>query len=160
VRPLRGRINLLSDRLRISMSEDEQAIAAIISSQSQSLNWTPEKPARWDNFIGDFLSSALLYPAARPLKPITPAAFVERMKGLAASSLKSFHEDKLDHRIHVFGNIAVAIAGCAMAENGSQSSHSVEMFLLVKSDGAWRIAAQAWEPESQANRIPDDLFAS
>ncbi len=34
------------------------------------------------------------------------------------------------------------------------------MLLLVKTDGAWRIAAQAWDKASGLNPIPDSLLAN
>ena len=39
------------------------------------------------------------------------------MKGLAATKLRSFNEAVLGRHIRVFGNIAVAIAGCQITEN-------------------------------------------
>ena len=36
-------------------------------------------------------------------------------------------------------------------------SRGVEMLLLVKDDGAWRIAAQAWDTEGPSKRIPPHL---
>jgi hypothetical protein len=32
------------------------------------------------------------------------------------------------------------------------------MMLLVKSDGQWKIAAQAWDKETDTLPIPDDLL--
>jgi hypothetical protein len=45
--------------------------------------------------------------------------------------------------IRVSGNVAMAVAGCAMTENGDQINRGVEMLLLVKSDGYWQIVSQA-----------------
>jgi hypothetical protein len=33
------------------------------------------------------------------------------------------------------------------------------MMLLVRQDGRWRIAAQAWDKESEGQPIPPDLLA-
>ena len=84
---------------------------------------------------------------------------MERMKGLAGTKLRTFHESLGGVRIHVFGNIAVAAAVCEMRENEADVKRSVEMLLLVKSDGAWRIAAQAWDPETPDKPIPAELLA-
>jgi hypothetical protein len=49
----------------------------------------------------------------------------------------------------VFGNVAVAIAHCDMLENGTDVNRGVEMLLLVKDEGMWRIVSQAWDSESR-----------
>ena len=54
--------------------------------------------------------------------------------------------------------MAVAIAGCEIAENDADVNRGVEMFLLVKDMGAWRIAAQAWKTERDGRRLPADLL--
>ena len=84
-------------------------------------------------------------------------AFVERMKGLAGDQLQSFHERVLGTEVRVFGNVAVAIAAGEMVENGTKSSRSVEMMLLVKSEGAWRIVSQPWDRETDSKPIPSNL---
>jgi hypothetical protein len=70
-------------------SQDEEAIRAIIERQFGSLNWNPTTPANWGAFLEDFLPGASLYPAARPAKSQKPEEFVERMKGLATTKLRS-----------------------------------------------------------------------
>ena len=57
----------------------------------------------------------------------------------------------------MFGNIAVATAAAEMLENGGEGSRSVEMMLLVREGGAWKIAAQAWDRAGEANPLPADL---
>lgn len=136
---------------------DEDAIKAIIVRQFGSLNWAPGKSADWGAFSADFLSDAPLYPAARPARSQRVDAFLERMKGLAGTSLQSFAERPLGATIHVFGNVAVAVAACEFTENGRDVSRGVEMMLLVKDGDAWRIAAQAWDKASDARPIPEGL---
>jgi hypothetical protein len=80
------------------------------------------------------------------------------MKALSRTSLQSFHESFLGSAIQVFGNIAVAVAAVEITENDTQVSRSIEMMLLVKSNGAWRIASQAWDKASDANPIPQPLL--
>jgi hypothetical protein len=137
---------------------DVREIEAIIARQFNSLNWGPEKSADWQAFSSDFAPSALLYPAARPAKPQNVEAFIDRMKGLAEGSLGSFEEAVLGVRIRVFGNVAVAVAGCAMTENANQSNHCVEMMLLVKSEGRWQIVSQAWDSARPSLPLPADLL--
>jgi hypothetical protein len=53
----------------------------------------------------------------------------------------------------------VAIAAAEMTENDAHANRNVEMLLLVKSEGAWRIVSQAWDRESRTNLIPDELIS-
>lgn len=146
------------------MTEDEPnadgaAIRAIIARQFASLSWGDGRTPGWDDFAGDFLDGASLLPAARPAKPSNVSDFVARMRGLSRTSLLSLEETVLGADIRVFGNIAIAVVAAEMTENGAETSRSMEMLLLVKSDGAWKIAAQAWDKASEANPLPDDLVS-
>jgi len=93
---------------------DVDAIKALIARQFASLNWTPQKPARWDSFAADFFPGATLYPAARPANCQAVQGFLEWMKDLAGSKMRSFTEKVSSQEIHVFGNVAVAVAACEM----------------------------------------------
>lgn len=136
---------------------DEQAIEAVIERQFGSLNWSPGGSADWDTFLSDFLPDAPLYPAAWPVRAQSVNAFKERLSELAKTNLRSFHEKVLGTEIRVFGNVAVALAGCEIVENGTEVSRGVEMLLLVKDAGQWRIASQAWEMESDEVTFPSYL---
>jgi hypothetical protein len=139
---------------------DVRAIEAIIRRQFGSLNWEPGRSADWRVFAGDFAPNASLYPAARPAKSQSVDTFIERMKGLAEGSLRSFEETVLGVHIRVFGNIAVAVAGCAMTENGDRINRDVEMLLFVKSGGCWQIVSQAWDSARPSLPLPPDLMRS
>ena len=134
--------------------DDVQAIEAIITRQFSSLSWRSGTLADWKEFAVDFFSDASLYPAARPARRQTVEGFIERMKGLEGTKLRSFEEKVLGTEIRVFGNVAVALAACEMTENGTEIYRGVEMLLLVKDAGAWRIVSQAWDLESPTNPIP------
>jgi len=121
--------------------DDVQAIRALIARQFSSLSWAPNKPANWDGFVADFLPNALLYAAARPVKPQTLEQFVARMKRLSETELNALKETVLGVEISVFGNIAAAVVGCSMKENEQNESQTVEMLLLVKDRGEWRVSA-------------------
>jgi hypothetical protein len=138
-------------------SDDVRAIEALIGRQFASLTWTPDRPGDWDLFAADFFPDAALYPAARPARRQSVDAFVERMKGLAGTTLRSFDEVVLGTEVRVFGNVAVAVAACEMTENGERKNRGVEMLLLVKNEGAWRIVSQAWDGEGPAQPIPSSL---
>jgi hypothetical protein len=80
------------------------------------------------------------------------------MKGLAGTKLHSFHETVLGTEVQVFGNVAVAVAACEMRENDAEVNRGVEMLLLVKDEGAWRIVAHAWDTETPTRPIPPNLL--
>lgn len=136
---------------------DVEAIEEIIARQFHSLSWQPGSPADWEAFLTDFIADASLYPAARPVRKQLPGAFMERMAGLAQDRLTEFAENVLGTDITVFGNVAVAAAGCEITENGNETTHGVEMLLLVKDGGRWKIVAQAWDTESSTTKLPAHL---
>lgn len=137
---------------------DIAAIRALIARQFGSLSWGPGQHAAWDVFAADFLADAPLYASSRPVGAQSVSAFVARMQTLSQTSLRTLEETLLGAEIRVFGNIAVATAACGMRENGSEAARTVEMLLLVKTDGAWKIAAQAWDKESANAQIPAHLL--
>ena len=141
-------------------SDDIRAIGSIIARQFGTMNWSPQAPPDWAAFGADFVPGAHLFPAARPLAPQTVEDFVERMEGLVGSTLRSFAQTVLGTEIRVFGNVAVAMGACENIENGNDVVRGVEAFLLVKNDGVWRIASQAWDTESDSVRISDRLLST
>jgi ketosteroid isomerase-like protein len=139
-------------------SDEIPAIQALIARQFGSLSWSPGTPADWAGFAADFYPDAALYPAARPAKRQAVEAFVERMKSLAATRFRSFKENVLGTEVHVFGNVAVALAACEITENDADVNRSVEALLLIKDEGRWRIVSQAWDAESDTKPIPARLI--
>lgn len=139
---------------------DRDVIRAVIDRQFASLSWDENAAPEWDGFANDFLEGASLYPAARPARRIGIADFVERMRGLSLTSLRSLQETVLGADICVFGNIAIAAVAAEMIENGAETNRSMEMLLLVKSEGQWKIVAQAWDRASEANPLPDALVSA
>ncbi|WP_397544780.1 nuclear transport factor 2 family protein [Roseovarius salis] len=139
-------------------NDDVAAIRAAIARQFDSISWSAERSPDWETFADDFLPDATLFPAARPIAPKSVEAFIDRMKGIAAGELESLEETVLNTRIQVFGNVAVAMAVCGMSENGSEPKRGVEAILLVKDQGHWHIAAQAWDMETAEKMVPADLL--
>ena len=137
---------------------DVRAIKAIIERQFSALSWLEGSCGDWETFAADFVEGATLFPAARPVKPQTIVAFLARMKNVAGKELRSLQETVLGIEVKIFGNIAVAIVACGMVENEVTDSQTVEMLLLVKCDGTWRIAAQAWDKVSELSPIPKGLL--
>lgn len=139
-------------------TDDVRAIESIIDRQFRSLQWSKGRDGDWATFTSGFYGDATLYPAARPARPQTVGAFVERMKGLAGTSLVTFKEQMLGTEIHVFGNVAVALGVCEITENDEQVSRGVEAMLLIKEEGVWKIVSQGWDMESDGNPISSYLI--
>ena len=72
------------------------------------------------------------------------------MKGLAETTLHRFFEAPLGAAVHVFGNVAVAAAGCEMTENGTKMNRGVEMMLLMKGRMENRCAGLGYRKERWA----------
>jgi hypothetical protein len=140
--------------------EDVREIKALIARQFASLSWPKGGTGNWSAFSSDFVDGATLYPAARPFRAQDVSAFVARMKRVAETELQSLEESILGTKIIIFGNIAAAVRACAMRENETTESRTVEMLLLVKDGETWRIAAQAWDRASDANPIPAQLLTN
>ncbi len=139
---------------------DIEAVRRIAERQFAALTWDEGSPADWDGFVSDFMPEAVLFPAARPAAGRSVAEFVSRMKRLSATTLSSLGEELRGVDVTVFGNVAVAAAVCAMTENGASAGESVEMMLLVKDEGRWRIAAQAWDKAGADNPVPETLLGA
>jgi hypothetical protein len=137
---------------------DVSAIRQVMS-QELSLSWSRDKNADWEAFAGAFLPGAALFPAARPVKTQTRDQFIDRMKKLRAEGkLGSFEVTPLGCDVRVFGNVAVAFAACELLENESIINREINATVLIRENGGWRIAAQAWDTETGAHKIPDDLI--
>ncbi len=138
--------------------DDIRAIENVITRQFGAMNWSADSPPDWTAMAADFHADAALFPASRPARPVTVTTFVERMAGLASSSLTEFAQRVLGTEIRVFGNVAVAMGACENVENGTKISRGVEAMLLVKDGGDWRIVAQAWDMEDGSKTVPEHLL--
>lgn len=125
--------------------DDHKAIEALIERQFNALSWDESRDADWSGFANDFVDGAQLFASARPVKSQSVDQFVDRMQGISKSSLPDLQERFLGRRIEVYGNVAVAMAVCELTENKEKVSCNIEALLLVKEDGQWRIASQAWD---------------
>ena len=127
-------------------SADEDVIRALIKAQFDSIDWAPGRDADWRTVLRGFELGAQLWPARRPAQPVPPAGFVDGLRKLRGDGmLESFTEKGGGCHVWIIGNVAVALAGCEMVENGSTVTRDVSGFLLVKDGEGWRIAAQAWD---------------
>ncbi len=140
-----------------AVADDVEAIRALIARQFASLSWQVGETPDLETFRGDFVENALLFASARPVRAQTVDEFSQRMQGLCGTTLKSFVEAVTGTRIMVFGNVAMAAVACENLENSDTISRNVEMILLVKDDGVWRIAAQAWDGEREGLPVASGL---
>jgi hypothetical protein len=136
---------------------DETQIRALISAHFDALKWSPGSNPDWKTFSTDFLSMAQLFPAARPVQAKSLSEFIERMNRVAQGSLQDFEERTLGMTVQRFGNVAVVMAASELLENREEVNHDVSGYLLVKSEGRWRIAAHAWDKVSEDNTVPEQL---
>jgi hypothetical protein len=141
----------------VDENDDLQAIQSLIGAHFRGLRWTPTSRADWATFSADFLPDASLFPAARPARGQTLDAFIARMNGVAQGALRTFEEKTLGTQILCFGNVAVVLSASEMVENGTEVNHDVSGYLLVKSEGRWRIAAHAWDHASDQTPVPEVL---
>jgi Putative lumazine-binding len=148
------------ERLLVMSNHDSdvRAISDIIDHQFTSMSWqTGGEPDR-AVFKSDFYPEASLFASVRPLKALSLGDFLERMNGLVGTALRSFDERVLGSRIVVFGNVAMAAVACKNMENGADITRNVEMMLLAKEQGNWKIVAQAWDKATETKPVPDELL--
>jgi len=137
---------------------DREQIRAIIDRQFKSLSWNENRRADWSGFASDFLPDAPLHPGSRPVTRTSVPEFIDRMKSLSKTSLPELDEKRLGDEIHVFGNVAVALAVCELNEGEGGITRNVEAMLLVKSEDEWKIAGQAWDTANEDKQIPGYLL--
>ena len=118
---------------------DLREIRDLIDSQFGSMSWSAGGGPDTTTFRDGFLPGAPLYPSARPVSVRSLDEFTKRMGELAQTMLTSFHERVIGTKVLVFGNVALAAVACENTENGGEVNRNVEMMLLVKSDGHWKI---------------------
>jgi hypothetical protein len=97
------------------MTDDEAAIRKLIARQFGSLNWRPGTSGDWAGFTADFLPGAPLYAAARPGQGADRRSLRRAQEGPRRKQLRSFVEAVLGVEARMFGNVAVAVAGCVCA---------------------------------------------
>jgi hypothetical protein len=133
------------------MGADEAEIRRLLEGQFAALCWNDGSEPDWAAFAAGFVDGAPFYPAVRPVQARRVEEFLRRMDALRNDGrLRSFAERPLGLQVIACRNVAVALAGCEMTENGSAVTRDVNAVLLVKDEGGWRIAAQAW------NAVPPD----
>lgn len=129
--------------MKPSTGQDATAIRTLIQSQFESLHWSPTHVPDWQTFTAGFFPAAHLFPAARPAQATAVSDFVSRMERLRTNgTLTTFTEEAGPIHVWVIGQIAIAIAGCEMVENKQTVTRDISVFLLVKDQSTWRIAAQ------------------
>ena len=138
-------------------ADDIAVIERLLMQHFEGMAWGTDRQADWDRFEADFLADARLFPAARPASGKSVDAFVDRMKGVAEAGLHTFEEHTRKVSVSCFGNVAVAMALSWMLENGEEENRDISAYLLVKTEGQWKIAAHAWHPLSEGEEPPETL---
>lgn len=137
--------------------DDEAEIRALVGAHFEGMRWGPGLEPDWERFRADFHPDAILVGAARPATVRSLEGFVERMETVARANLTSFEEHTRGMRILRFGATAVVLATSELLENGTETSHDVSGYLLVKSEGRWCVVAHAWDqagPETPVSEAP------
>lgn len=137
---------------------DEEEIRALIGAHFDALGWEEGGLPDWDRFCADFHPEAALFGAARPAAKRSLPEFIERMNAVATGgNLTTFEEATQKMELRIFGNIAVVTAVSRLLENGTEVNHDVSGYLLVKTEGAWKIAAHIWDSVDDTKPLPDWL---
>lgn len=137
--------------------DDETEIRRLVGAHFEAMRWGEGLAPDWDRFRADFLEGAVLFPAARPAAPRGVDGFVARMEAVARANLASFEEHTTRVVVHLYGNVAVALGLSEMLENGTNAAADVSGYLLVKTGGAWRIAAHGWDKVTPDRPLPPEL---
>ena len=138
--------------------DDKVAIQELIGDHFEGMTWSKVHDPDWARFAADFLPEAQLFPAARPVQIRSVQSFIGRMQDVAMKNLESFEEHTKGMRILGFGNIAVVLAHSEMLENEQEINHDISGYLLVKTDGHWKIAAHAWDQADESKPVPSSLL--
>jgi hypothetical protein len=109
-------------------ASDLRAIRDLINRQFASISWSAGGGPDTVTFGNDFLHGAPLYPSARPVSVRSVDEFTEYMGELVQTTLTSFQERVIGAKVIVFG------------------------------EGHWKIAAQAWDKETNSVPIPAELL--
>ena len=141
------------------MNDDEIQIRDLVRAQANRLSWTRTQTADWEGYRAGFTADAVMIASARPARTQAVGAFLDRMKALSQGNLRDFQEKALGGSVHVFGNVAVALIAGQTLENGAELNRDVSGYLLVKEEGRWRIAAQAWDKEKPDQKIPPSMLS-
>ena len=136
---------------------DEDEIRVLVRDHFDGMKWDDQQSPDWDRFRKDFFPGAILCGAARPAQLRSLDEFIERMETVARKNLKSFEEQTRSMKILKFGSIAVVLAMSELLEDGTDINRDVSGYLLVKSEGAWKIIAHTWDQESEDKPIPEVL---
>jgi hypothetical protein len=139
-------------------NEDACEIAAIVQRMFDAISWSPEQAPDFPAFRASVRDDAVLIPSARPAKTTDMTNFLIGMKTQRDNgNLVDFEETALGTHVRVFGNIAVAIGGYESMANKGKPGRGANVFLLVRGDKGWEIAAMAWDNEKDGVMLPADL---
>jgi hypothetical protein len=139
-------------------SQDAREIKAIIKRMFEAISWSPDKAPDLAAFRASVRDDAVLVPSARPANTTDISNFLIGMKTQRDNgNLVDFEETALGTHVRVFGNIAVAIGGYESTINKGKPGRGANVFMLVRGDRGWEIAAMAWDSEKDDVMLAPDL---
>lgn len=139
--------------------DDVKAINTVIDGLFEAISWTPDRPADWQALAQSFHDDAVMIPSARPIATVDVRTFSDRMQAQRDSgALTSFEERVLHNTVHVMGNAASVANVYEGVANGGAPFRGVNMLLLSKEDGRWKVVAMTWAQETDDAPLPAALL--
>lgn len=138
--------------------EDEERIRRIIEDMFVAVSWSTTTPPDFKAFAKAVNKSAVVIPAARPASFTNIEAFAARMnEQYVSGAMTTFDERANKTVVNVFGNIAVAIGSFEARIDGGPVGRGANVFLFIRTEADWQIAAMAWDNEGEIKPLPADL---
>ena len=139
---------------------DIEAIARLLESSFDAISWSPDGGPDWEAFFGPYLEGAVLAPSARPAALTGPQAFRTRMDAQRSDgAMTHFEEASTGVFVRVFGNVAIAANAFRGKVNQQSEFEGVNMYVLVKDAGAWKVACVAWDNATPERPVPTEFLA-
>ncbi len=125
---------------------DEEQIRALIGRQFESIGCGRAGDAGWMTFHRDVIAGEWRFPGNVSAGEQNPRRFDNRLGGERAAAAPGTSGGKfVGCHAWIFGNIAVALAGCEMGGDGLTTAREIAGYLLIRYPDGWKIAAQAWD---------------
>lgn len=126
---------------------EEQTIERLAHGLHQALCWSDGRSADWSAFRALFAPQAYLFPAGRPLAPLTVDEFIHRMDAQRLSGDLLDYQEKIAHiDVHLFGGgVAAAHIASDGLINKQDKVRTSGVMVFVKDVGKWQIVSMAWD---------------
>ena len=142
-------------RRAAAMTSDELQIRELIHRQCGDISCAVDTPLDWLTCSRDFFDGALVFQAHRPVDAIPVEHLSTRMGELRDCTDAAHRRERVTHvEVLIFERVAVALAGCQLLDDERDVTCDVNAFLLIKDQGRWLIASQAWAESDQPFTAP------